>query len=76
MNETIQFWKMINLAIMATVAALSAGLTFRILVKRMGNDYVQQKIKEMQANPVAFSIFLSTGFFSIFHLYATIFTRF
>jgi len=76
MNETIVIWKMLNLALMATIAALSAGITFRILIKRMGNEYVQTQIKKMQANPVAFSIFLSATFFSIFFLYATIFTRF
>ena len=76
MNEEIEFIKMLNLLMFASVAAIVATVNYWLLIRFVGGESVKKKIEEMEKNPLALAIWLGLGKFSVFFLYAYIFTRF
>lgn len=76
MTETIVFTKMMNLALMGTIAAVIASITFWVLLRIVGGKSVFKRIEEMEQDKRALAIYLSVSKFAIFFLYATVFTRF
>ena len=76
MNETIEIWKILNLSFMAAIAAIFAGVTFGLLLRKIGGGNVKQKVKKIESQPMALAIYLSVSKFAIYYLFATIFTRF
>jgi hypothetical protein len=67
---------MMNLALMGTIAAVIASITFWVLLRIVGGKSVFKRIEEMEQDKRALAIYLSVSKFAIFFLYATVFTRF
>lgn len=76
MYEELEVIKLLNLLMFGTVAAMVASVTFHLIVKIVGKGNVRDQVREIEKDPLAMAIWLGISRFSVFFLYAYIFTRF
>lgn len=76
MYEELQIIKLLNLLMFGSVAAIVASTTFGLIVKFLGRGNVREQIRTIEKEPLALAVWLGLSRFSVFFLYAYIFTRF